>query len=68
MEDAAKLAENSMIFAAVSPGMDQAQATDGLVSIIKAYGIDVEDTLDGIISKVNEVGKILPYGVVIRRL
>lgn len=56
MQDAAKLAENSMIFAAVSPGMEQSEATDGLVSIIKAYGIDVEDTLDGIISKVNEVG------------
>lgn len=56
MQDAAKLAKNSMVFAAVSPGMDQSTATDGLVSIIKAYGIDVEDTMDGIISKVNEVG------------
>ena len=56
LKDAAKLAENAMIFAAVSPGMDQTAATDGLVSIIKAYGIEVEDTLDGIISKVNDIG------------
>lgn len=56
MQDAAKLAENSMIFAAVSPGMDQTAATDGLVSIIKAYGIEVEETMDGIISKVNDIG------------
>jgi len=41
----------------VSPGMEQQMATDGLVSIIKAYGVDVNDTLDGIISKINEVGK-----------
>jgi len=57
LQDAAKLAENSAIFAAVSPGMEQQMATDGLVSIIKAYGVDVNDTLDGIISKINEVGK-----------
>ena len=56
MRDAAELAKNAMIFAAVSPGMEQTQATDGLVSIIKAYGIEVDDTLDGVISKVNEVG------------
>lgn len=52
----AKLAENSAIFEAISPDMDITQATDGLVSIIKAYDLDVEDSLDGIISKVNEVG------------
>lgn len=57
MKDAAELAKNSAIFAAVSPGMDQALATDGLVSIIKAFDVDVEDSMDGIISKVNAVGK-----------
>ena len=36
--------------------MDITQATDGLVSIIKAFDIEVEDAMDGIISKVNEVG------------
>ena len=37
--------------------MDIQQATDGLVSVIKAYGIDVEDTLDGVMSKINDIGK-----------
>lgn len=56
MQEAAKLAENSAIFRAVSPEMDIDMATDGLVSIIKAFDIDVDDTMDGIISKVNSVG------------
>lgn len=56
MQEAARLAENSAIFRAVSPEMDISMATDGLVSVIKAFDIDVEDTMDGIISKVNAVG------------
>lgn len=56
MQEAAKLAENSAIFRAVSPEMDIEMATDGLVSIIKAFNIDVDDSMDGIISKVNSVG------------
>lgn len=57
MQDAAKLAENSAIFKAISPGMDITIATDGLVSMLKAFDeIDVNDSLDGIISKVNDVG------------
>lgn len=57
MQEAAELAKNSAIFSAVSPGMGQELATDGLVSIIKAFDVDVEDSMDGIISKVNAVGK-----------
>ena len=56
MDAAAKLAENSAIFAAVSPEMTVDEATDGLVSILKAFDIEAENSLDGIISKVNEVG------------
>ena len=57
MSEAAELAKNSAIFAAISPGMDITQATDGLVSALKAFDeIDVEDSLDGIISKVNDIG------------
>ena len=56
LKEASELAKNSSVFAAVSPGMDQAAATDGLVSIIKAFDIDVDDAMDGIISKVNAVG------------
>ncbi len=57
LADASKLAENAAIFNMVSPGMSQDTAVDGLISIVKAYGIEVEDTMDGIISKINEVGK-----------
>ena len=56
MQDAAKMAENSAIFAAISPGMDLSSATDGLVSVMKAYGYEAEDVLDGIMSKINSVG------------
>ena len=56
LSEAAELAKNSAIFEAISPDMDITQATDGLVSIIKAFDVEVEDALDGIISKVNEVG------------
>lgn len=57
IDDASKLAQNAAIFKMVSPGMSQETAVDGLISIVKAYGIEVEDTMDGIISKINEVGK-----------
>lgn len=57
MQDAAKLAENSAIFEAISPDMDITQATDGLVSIMKAYGYEAEEMLDGVISKINKIGK-----------
>ena len=57
MREAAELSKNSAIFAAISPGMDITQATDGLVSVLKAFDeIDVDDSLDGIISKINDVG------------
>lgn len=57
MAEAAELSKNSAIFAAISPGMDITQATDGLVSALKAFDeIDVNDSLDGIISKVNDIG------------
>lgn len=57
LSEAAELAKNSAIFEAISPGMDITMATDGLVSMLKAFDeIDVNDSLDGIISKVNDVG------------
>ena len=43
-------------FSAISPGVDMNQSTTGLVSVIKAYGIEVEDVLDGVMSKINIVG------------
>lgn len=43
-------------FAAISPGANIDDATTGLLSTMKAYGIEVEDVLDGIMSKINIVG------------
>ena len=51
-----KMAEMSSMFAAISPDMDTEQAQNGLVSIMKAFGIDPENVLDGILSKVNIIG------------
>ena len=44
------------MFASISPDMNVEQATDGLVSIMKAFDIDPENVLDGIMSKVNIIG------------
>lgn len=52
-ETMAKLAAQ---FSAISPRVDIEQSTTGLVSVIKAYGIDVEDVLDGVMSKINIIG------------
>ena len=55
--DAAEtMAKNSAIFKTISPGMDIDTATDGLVSMMKAFDIEANDVLDGIMSKVNIVG------------
>ena len=56
-KDAAEsMAKLSSQFAAISPGMDVDTATDGLVSIMKAYDVDVDDVLDGVMSKINIIG------------
>lgn len=52
-ESMAKLAAQ---FAAISPGVSIEESTTGLVSVIKAYDIEVEDVLDRIMSKINIVG------------
>lgn len=57
LDDATTLSRNSAIFSAVSEDLDLTEATDGLVSMLKAFKeLDVDDSLDGIISKINEVG------------
>ena len=43
-------------FAAISPGMSVDTATTSLVSTMKAFGIEADDVLDGVMSKVNAVG------------
>jgi len=56
-EAAEGMAQLSSQFAAISPGMDVDTATDGLVSIMKAYGIEVDGVLDQIMSKINIIGR-----------
>lgn len=56
MKNAAKMAENSAIFEAISPELNGEDATDGLISIMKAFDVDPDDVLDGIISKINIIG------------
>lgn len=55
-EEATKMAELSSKFAAISPEMDSEQAQSGMVSIMKAWGIEVEQAEDEIISKINTLG------------
>lgn len=55
-EQATQMAKLSSQFAAISPGMDTDQATDGLVSVMKAFDVDVDNVLDGVMSKINQIG------------
>lgn len=56
LDEAKLMSQYSSMFASISPGMDVDTATNGLVSIMKAFDIEAEDALDGILSKVNAVG------------
>lgn len=58
-EAATKMAKYSSMFASISPGMDVDTATDGLVSVMKAFDIgndNPDEVLDGIMSKINVIG------------
>ena len=55
-EQAETMAEVSAIFKSISPDMDIDTATDGLVSVMKAFNIEANDALDGIASKINIIG------------
>lgn len=56
LNDSKLMSQYSSMFKSISPNMNIDEATNGLVSIMKAYGIEAEDALDGIISKINIVG------------
>lgn len=53
---AAQMARLSSQFQLLSPGMTSDEAISGLISTMKAYGIEVNEVLDGIMSKVNVIG------------
>lgn len=59
IKDAQILAKSSSILASISPGMDIKDAAKAIRDTMKAYGIEARDTLDGIASKINIVGKSL---------
>lgn len=56
LDESKIMSQYSSMFKSISPGMDIDTATSGLVSVMKAYGIEVEDVMDGIMSKINAVG------------
>lgn len=56
IKDAETMAQVSSIFKSISPGMDMSDATDGLVSAMKAFDIEANQALDGIASKINAIG------------
>ena len=55
-EAATQMAKLSSQFQLISPGMSSDEAVSGLVSTMKAYNIEVNDVLDGIMSKINIIG------------
>lgn len=55
-ETAIKMVKLSSQFASISPGMNVDEATTSLVSMMRAYDVEVDDVLDGIMSKINDVG------------
>lgn len=59
MKDAQLLAQTSSVLSNISPGMDISDATKTIANAMKTYGIEAGDTLDGIASKINIVGKAL---------
>lgn len=57
IKEATELAKSSEILKNISENMDIDEATSTLVSSIKAFGLDANKTLDGVVSKINEVNK-----------
>lgn len=57
-ESAEQMAKMSSILKVVSPNMAMDTASSGLVSIVKAFDIDTNDVLDGVISKINILGRL----------
>lgn len=56
-ESAVQMAKLSSQFASISPGLDVDEATASLVTMMRAYDVEANDVLDGIMSKINDAGK-----------
>ena len=58
MEESASMAETAIVYKNVADGLDTVdEATDSIISTMKAFGIESNDTM-GIIDRFNEVGVI----------
>lgn len=55
-EAATEMSKLSSMFASISPGMDVDTATEGLISVMKAFKVDVDDVKEKIMSPINEIG------------
>lgn len=53
---ATEMSELSSQFASISPDMDVSTATDGLVSIMKAFDVEVDDVERKILDNINKIG------------
>ena len=53
------MAELSSQFASISPGMSTEDAQEGLVSIMKAWDIDVNQVEREVMDNINILGKII---------
>lgn len=58
-EAATKMAQLSSKFASISPGMSTDEAQEGLVSIIKAWGLDVDEVEREVMDNINTLGKFI---------
>lgn len=56
LTDSKQMAKLSSQMKSISPGMTIDEATNGMVSAMKAYGIEANQVLDGLMSKVNKIG------------
>lgn len=59
--DATLMARLSSQFAMISPGMSTETAQESLVSTMKAFGITTDEVLDGVMSKINILGKHIAH-------
>ena len=58
-EAATQMAQLSSQFASISPGMETSDAQEGLVSIMKAWNIGVDDVKSEIMDKINILGNTM---------
>ena len=56
LADSEKMAKLSSQFVSISENLNMDEATGSLISTMKAYGMEADEVLDGIMSKINSVG------------